>query len=203
MNSPDPAVVLRDPTAPTRESLQSRSTGDAAARFEHLVRENQTAIFRVAYRLTGNRDEAEDLVQEALVEAFEAFGRFRPGTHFDRWVFRIMRNTFLDARRRREKARLHVLDSGAEGEARTHAAARISPFSADTAIMARTLDGPIQDALDALPAEFKMVVILADIEGLTYEEISEVLARPLGTVRSRLHRGRMILKERLRSYVRA
>lgn len=202
MNSPDPAVLL-DALPNVSLDRGKRTDSITSARFEALVRSNQTSIFRVAYRLTGDRDEAEDLVQEALIEAFEAFGKFRAGTHFDRWVFRIMRNTFVDSRRRRDKSKLDSLDAATNAVSGERRELGISPFSADTELMSRTLDGPIQDALDGLPAEFRMVVILTDIEGLSYEEVSNVVGRPIGTVRSRLHRGRMILKEKLGAYVRS
>lgn len=202
MNSPDPTVFLDTRAALALDGALVKPDTDTA-QFEGLVRENQTSLFRVAYRLTGDRDEAEDLVQEALIEAFEAFPRFRAGTHFDRWVFRIMRNTFLDGRRRKAKAKFDSLDAAADGGSSGRRELGISPFSADTEIMARTLDGPIQDALDGLPAEFKMVVVLADIEGLSYDEVADVLGRPIGTVRSRLHRARLILKEKLKAYVRS
>ncbi len=173
-------------------------------RFEALVREHQSAIYRVAYRLCGNQDETEDLVQETLIETFESFPRFRPGTHFDRWVFRIMRNTFIDGVRRRPRVRIESLDAGVPGAGGELQLREIVDLgsSPDAAMMAQTLDEPIQRALDALPEEFRLVVVLADIEGLSYEEVSEVAGCPIGTVRSRLHRGRAILKEKLKSYVR-
>jgi RNA polymerase sigma factor (sigma-70 family) len=79
-------------------------------RFEQYVREHNTSLYRVAYRLCGDQDDAEDLLQESLLEAYEAFGQFRAGTHFDRWVFRIMRNTYIDRVRKRPKARIDSLD---------------------------------------------------------------------------------------------
>jgi len=111
-----------------------------------------------------------------------------------------MRNTYLDTIRRKSKARFQSLDTAPGSEGAIAKEASVAPFSADTEIMARTLDGPIQDALDALPSEFKMVVVLADIEGLSYEDVSEVVGRPVGTVRSRLHRGRMLLRDKLKAY---
>src|SRR5260221_12818082 len=84
---------------------------DRASSFEALVRVHQASIYRVAYRLCGDRDEAEDLIQEALIEAFQAFGRFTDGSHFDRWVFRIMRNTYIDHVRSRPKVSIESLDN--------------------------------------------------------------------------------------------
>jgi RNA polymerase sigma-70 factor (ECF subfamily) len=181
-----------------------RGRDDTIDRFEALLREYQAAIYRFAFRLCGNRDSAEDLLQESLIEAFEAFGRFRVGTHFDRWVYRIMRNTYVDRVRREPKSKVESLDArlvllGGEEISRELVDLSSAP---DTALMARTLDGPIQEALDALPEEFRTVVILVDLEGLSYEDVREVLGCPVGTVRSRLHRGRSILKEKLKRYVR-
>ncbi len=186
-------------------SILSLTRRDEAARFEALVRQHQASLYRVAYRLCGNRDDAEDLIQETLLEAYEAFGRFTAGTHFDRWVFRIMRNTFIDKVRGRPKVRLESLDAPVCGGSEASKLVReiVDLSSApDLELMARTLDGPIQDALQALPEEFRTVVILADIEQMSYEEISQTVGCPIGTVRSRLHRGRAILKEKLKSYAR-
>jgi RNA polymerase sigma-70 factor (ECF subfamily) len=177
---------------------------DAVSRFEALVRQHEADIYRVAYRLCGDRDEAEDLIQEALIEAFEAFPRFASGTHFDRWVFRIMRNTYIDRIRRRSKARVESLDAAittVNGGRLIHEIVDLSG-APDIDLMARTLDGPIQEALESLPEEFRTVVILADIEEFSYEEVSRIVGCPVGTVRSRLHRGRAILKEKLKRYVR-
>jgi RNA polymerase sigma-70 factor, ECF subfamily len=202
MRSQDPAILVEPRHAAALGGAGISQDARQAACFESLVREHQASIFRVAYRLTGDRDEAEDLVQEALVEAFEAFHRYRSGSFFDRWLFRIMRNTFLDSKRRTSKTTFQSIDTS-KPESRKTRDLGVSPFAADTELMARTLDGPIQEALDALPADFRLVVVLADIEGLSYEEVSEIVGRPIGTVRSRLHRGRMVLKEKLKSYVRS
>lgn len=177
---------------------------NSADRFESLVREHQRPIYRVAYRLCGSAEEAEDLVQETLIEAFESFPRFREGTHFDRWVFRIMRNTFIDGVRRKPRAHIESLDTGILDKSGEMLAREIVDLASapDTEMMARTLDEPVQNALDTLPPEFKLVVVLADIEGMSYEEVSRVAGCPVGTVRSRLHRGRAILKDKLKNYVR-
>lgn len=176
---------------------------DDAARFEALVRQHEAAIQRAALRLCGNREDAEDLVQEALLEAFSAFARFTEGTHFDRWVNRIMRNTYIDRVRARARTRTEPLDVAFD-----HATGEVierhlvdPSASPDAELMASTLDGPIQDALQSLPPEFRTVVVLADIEEHTYEAISQMLHVPIGTVRSRLHRGRAILKQKLSQYV--
>ena len=203
MLSHDPAVPLTAQTGSAYIEKGSVQEFEVAAQFESLVRDHHASIFRVAFRLTGHRDEAEDLVQEALVEAYESFARYRPGTHFDRWLYRIMRNTFLDAKRRHGRASVHSLDARDEQTGLSLASLAATLHSADTELMSRTLDGPIQEALDALPPDFRLVVVLADIEGLSYEEVSEVVGRPIGTVRSRLHRARLTLKDTLKDYVRS
>jgi len=115
-----------------------------------------------------------------------------------------MRNTFIDGVRRKPKVRIESLDTGApgaEGESRAREIVDLGS-APDADLMAKTLDEPIQIALETLPEEFRLIVVLADIEGLSYEEVSEVAGCPIGTVRSRLHRGRAILKEKLKNYVR-
>jgi len=149
--------------------------------------------------LSGNRDDAEDLLQQSLLEAYAAFDRFRAGSHFDRWVLQIMHRTFLDTVRSRSRQAVQSLDAAWETEggrvlARELADPRGGP---EAELMAQTLSEPLQRALDALPTPFRGVVLLADMEGLTYEEVAGVLGCPVGTVRSRLHRARALLRRRL------
>jgi RNA polymerase sigma-70 factor (ECF subfamily) len=169
------------------------------AAFEELFSRHMRSIYRVAYRLAGNADDAEDLMQEAVAEAFRAFDRYQPGTYFDRWVYRIMHRTHIDWLRRRGRRPEVSLDAptSADGDPLL---ARFGDAEADPQHLteARDLEGPIQAALDALPPEFRMVVVLADIEGLSYDEIAAAAACPVGTVRSRLHRAREALREALR-----
>lgn len=179
---------------------------DAAVRlaaFEELYQRHLRQIYRVAYRLTGNHDDAEDLAQEALLEAFRAFDRYRPGTYFHRWVFRIMTRTYIDRLRRRARRPEVSLDApaGPEGESRL---GLLGDSRDDPQYLTETggLDGTVQAALDRLPPEFRTVVVLADIEGLSYDEIASVVGCPVGTVRSRLHRGREALRNALRPYLR-
>jgi RNA polymerase sigma-70 factor, ECF subfamily len=166
------------------------------AAFEELVARHHNQIYRVAYRLTGNPDDAEDLAQEAIVEAFRAFDRYQPGTYFDRWLYRIMSRTYIDIARRRSRRPTVSLDApaGAEGDARISS---LGDASQDPQQLTETvgLDGAIQAALDRLPQEFRAAVVLADIEGLSYDEVADALRCPVGTVRSRLHRARQMLRE--------
>jgi RNA polymerase sigma-70 factor (ECF subfamily) len=167
--------------------------------FERLVRTHQDRLFACAYRLTGNRDDAEDLLQQSLMEAYSAFARFQPGTHFDRWVYRIMHNTYLDTVRRRPRFAIQSLDEALETEEGTVSGREIAdPHGGPEAeLMEKTLSEPIQRALDALPADFRSVVVLAEMQGLSYEEVARALRCPVGTVRSRLHRARALLRRSL------
>ncbi len=173
-------------------------TAHRLAAFEELVLRHQTQIYRVAYRLTGNHNDAEDLAQEAIVEAFRAFDRYQPGTYFDRWLYRIMSRTYIDTVRRRNRRPVVSLDApmGSEGDPLVTV---MGDSSQDPQQMTETfdLDGVVQVALDRLPQEFRTAVVLADIEGLSYDEVAQALRCPVGTVRSRLHRARQMLREAL------
>jgi RNA polymerase sigma-70 factor, ECF subfamily len=172
------------------------------AAFEELLKRHLRSIYRVAHRLSGNADDAEDLAQEAIVEAFRAFDRYQPGTYFDRWLYRIMTRTHIDRVRRRGRRPEISLESplGAEGEPLMSIIGdqRDDP---QFLIEQTALDGTVQTALDGLPPEFRTAVILADIEGLSYDEVAAALGCPIGTVRSRLHRAREMLRTVLRAYL--
>src|SRR5262245_37368635 len=135
------------------QSIIKLRKSNETIRFEGLVLSHQDSIYRVAYRLCGNRDDAEDLIQDSLIEAYQAFGRFTPGTHLDRWVFRIMRNTFLDRVRSRPRAQIGSLDAPCLTEDGTRYREIIDISSEpESRLLAETLDGPIQLALQMLPA---------------------------------------------------
>lgn len=161
--------------------------------FQVLVTAYQAPIFRVAYRLTGNRDDAEDLVQETLIEAYAAFGRFHPGTRFDQWIYRIMTRNYIDRYRRRKRMETVSIEQALED-----GAAMDFPDSASDPqqVLDRNVwSEPIQKALERLSPDFRAVVVLCDVQELSYEEASRVLRCPVGTVRSRLHRARAQLRQ--------
>ena len=145
-------------------------------------------VYRLAYRLTGNKHDAEDLTQEVFVRVFRSLSTYTPG-NFEGWLHRITTNLFLDQVRRRNRIRFDALAEDADARGRT----RAGPRGATTA----SLEADVQAALDALPPDFRAAVVLADVEGLTYEEIAETLDIKLGTVRSRIHRGRAQLRAAL------
>jgi RNA polymerase sigma-70 factor (ECF subfamily) len=172
------------------------------AAFEELLQHHLRRIYRVAYRLTGNADDAEDLAQDAVLEAFRAFDRYQPGTYFDRWVCRIMTRTHIDhvrRRRRRPEVSLDVpLSPGGETRAMLLGDVQDDPQHLTEVT---DFDGVVQSALDGLPPEFRVAVILADVEGLSYDEVAAAVGCPVGTVRSRLHRAREMLRKALRPHL--
>ncbi|GAA4740029.1 RNA polymerase sigma factor SigE [Modestobacter marinus] len=163
--------------------------GWVAPTWEQVVRDHSARVYRLAYRLSGNQQDAEDLTQETFVRVFRSLADFSPGT-FEGWLHRITTNLFLDMVRRRQRIRFDALPE--DTERLPGSAPSPEQVYADT-----HLDPQIQAALDALSPEFRVAVVLCDIEGLTYEEISATLGIKLGTVRSRIHRGRVQLREAL------
>lgn len=167
------------------------------------MRKHQDQVYRVAYRMTGNHDEAQDLAQEAMVEAYRSFHRFQKGTYFDRWVYRIMSHTFIDRLRRRPKVRIESLDEPMEdsqGDSYTREVADWRGNPEQAALTAELIER-VQSHLARLPEDYRLAVVLVDIEGLSYEEAAAAMRCPVGTVRSRLHRGRSILAQKLRPYI--
>jgi RNA polymerase sigma factor (sigma-70 family) len=160
-----------------------------APTWEQVVRDHSARVYRLAYRLSGNAQDAEDLTQETFVRVFRSLADFSPGT-FEGWLHRITTNLFLDMVRRRQRIRFDALPEDTERLPGT--APSPEQVYSDT-----HLDPQIQAALDALSPEFRVAVVLCDIEGLTYEEIAATLGIKLGTVRSRIHRGRVQLREAL------
>jgi RNA polymerase sigma-70 factor (ECF subfamily) len=167
------------------------STAWTPPSWEKIVFEHSGRVYRLAYRLTGNRHDAEDLTQEVFVRVFRSLSSFTPGT-FEGWLHRITTNLFLDQMRRRQRIRFDSLAEDADDRL---------PGRADQvperAWEHNNLDHDIQEALDTLAPEFRAAVVLCDIEELSYEEIAATLGVKLGTVRSRIHRGRSQLRKAL------
>jgi RNA polymerase sigma factor (sigma-70 family) len=161
-----------------------------APSWDEIVRQHADRVYRLAYRLSGNRSDAEDLTQETFVRVFRSLADYTPGT-FEGWLHRITTNLFLDMVRRRQKIRFDAL---ADDASERLASDEPGP---ERAYEQNNLDPEIQRALDTLPADFRAAVVLCDLEGLTYEEIALTLGIKVGTVRSRIHRGRVLLREAL------
>lgn len=171
--------------------------------FDGLVTRYHKQAYNIAYRMTGNHADAEDLTQEAFVRAFRFFGNYRRDWPFDNWLYKIMSNLFVDDLRRKPKARMQSLDQPLETGGRGDEIYLEVPDSGsnpERMVMVHELEDHVQKALNALPKDFRMTVILADIEGRSYEEISASMNCSLGTVRSRLHRGRKLLRQKITVY---
>lgn len=165
--------------------------------FESLMRDSHRHAYSLAMRLTGNQAEAEDLVQESFLRAFRFFHRYDEGLPFTSWLYRIMTNAHIDSVRRRGRLKTTSLDqSGLDGNTTWEIADEDA--SPEIPLMSRELDEPLQLGLMSMSADFRVAVLLADVEGMAYEEIAEVMQTSIGTVRSRIHRGRRQLREYLR-----
>ena len=158
--------------------------------WEEVARTHGRFLYTVAYRLTGKDDDARDLVQEVLLRLHRGLATYRPGS-LEGWLSRITTNVFLDGVRRRQRRPTDLLPEEPER------AERVLPASkgAEEAFTDATLSADVQRALDGLPDEFRLAVVLCDVAGLPYQEIATSLGVPVGTVRSRIHRGRALLRE--------
>ena len=179
-----------------------RRTNEARGEFEMLALEHVDALYSAALRLTRNERDAEDLVQDALVRAYRFFDKFERGTNIKAWLFKILTNTFINRYRRKAKERSVV--EGVEQQTVTERffSRDMSNLSDDpeTYIFERLLSDDVLGAIDDLPVDFRLVVILADIQEFSYKEIAEIVGCPVGTVMSRLFRGRRLLQKRLAEY---
>lgn len=176
--------------------------GDRCGEFEEVALVHLDALYRSALRLTHNRAEAEDLVQETCLRAFRSFHRFNPGTNCRAWLFTILRNTFLNGLRR-SAHEVPEAESGAwEIVSRSATEPYGGPSHPEEEFFLTVLHGDVDRALTALPLPFREVVMLADLEGLSYKEIAHVVGCPIGTVMSRLSRGRAVLRQALGRFAR-
>lgn len=177
----------------------------AHASDDHLVYEREIAghrrsLYPVALRMTRNPSDAEDLVQESMARAYAGIRHFTPGTNSKAWLFRILSNTFVSGYRKRQREPLQVL--GAEFDSLSAAdegRSRAAP-SAEDAVLGQFEHSDVRRALSELPECFRATVYLADVEGYPYRDIAEMLGVPIGTVMSRLHRARAMLRKRLVAY---
>jgi len=159
-------------------------------------------LFQTALRLTRSREDSEDLVQETYLKAFRHYGSFTEGTNLKAWLYRIMRNTFINGYRKRKARPAHV-DLDDLGEALEVALVHRDPAASatpETDLIGSEIDLELRQALADLPHDYRMAVMLADIHGMSYQEIADTLAVPIGTVMSRLYRGRKRLERALLSY---
>ncbi|MDN5798368.1 MAG: RNA polymerase sigma factor SigE [Intrasporangium sp.] len=179
-------------TTTTDHAAQSVESGAVwtPPSWAEIVEQHSPRVYRLAYRLTGNPHDAEDLTHDVFLRVFRSLNTYEPGT-FEGWLHRITTNLFLDKMRRKQRIRFDALSEDAAGRLASGEKGPAQTFD-DT-----RFDDDVQRALDALSPEFRAAVVLCDIEGLSYEEISATLGVKLGTVRSRIHRGRAQLRDAL------
>jgi len=190
------AEAEKEPIAETPEPAIDRA--DLEKRFEAEAMPLLPGLYSAAYRLTRNAADAEDLVQETYLRAFRSFHQFTPGTNLKAWLYRILTNTFINSYRKRQREPQTVSDDEIED---WYLYSKMSDEgfepSAETAVLENLPDEDVQEALSSLPEQFRIAVLLADVEGFSYKEIADITGVPIGTVMSRLHRGRKALEKRL------
>jgi RNA polymerase sigma-70 factor (ECF subfamily) len=162
------------------------------------------ALYNTAYRMTRNSEDAEDLVQETYLKAYRYYDKFEEGTNFKAWLFKIMKNTFINNSRKRQQAPalsdFADIEESFESQVSEDVARQIK--NPEEEFLENVLDEDVQRALDKLPPDYRMVVILADLEGFSYKEIADILEVPVGTVMSRLYRGRRLLEAAMLEFAR-
>jgi len=178
---------------------------DPRALFEEQALPYMDQLYAAAMRLTRNPADAADLVQETFVKAYQAFGQFQQGTNLKAWLYRIQTNTFINNYRKNQRnpyqGTIDDLEDWQLGGAES-VTQSTSTRSAEAEAIDHLPDSAVKDALQAIPEDFRMAVYFADVEGFSYQEIADIMKTPVGTVMSRLHRGRRMLRELLADYAR-
>ena len=202
-NPAESEAVAHEPVTKESAPVMEASAVDVRTLFEAQAIPFMDQLYAAGLRMTRNPSDAADLVQETFVKAFAAFAQFQQGTNLKAWLYRILTNTFINSYRKKQRdpyqGTIDELEDWQLGGAQSVTQGR-STRSAEAEAIDHLPDSAVKDALQAIPEDFRMAVYFADVEGFSYQEIADIMKTPVGTVMSRLHRGRRMLRDLLSEY---